>query len=269
MNYVTYIKEGQHLKTLLKLIKLKEKSISKLENLKHLLDGYIFYPISTWPSSIRKILKHNTITDKNTLNLILFAYVNGISSNVFMEYLYTFILNTLSKIRKRTHQLYWIVTNINTKWYNFDMYHRSFLPFNVLKKNESQATHAKHPEIIISPPTHNPTCIHAHQPTTPQTPPRPPHPPLFPTHFPSWSPQQHTLISAPLTPLLHYDTNLPPLHCPPPQHHHYTHPIIHCFNQLTQIHNPLPWENPKLHPPIHNLNTCHSPSTSSPTAYQN
>ena len=39
MNYVTYIKEGQHLKTLLKLIKLKEKSISKLENLKHLLDG--------------------------------------------------------------------------------------------------------------------------------------------------------------------------------------------------------------------------------------
>ena len=98
MNYETYITEGHHLKTLLKLNKLtKEESISNL-----------------------------------------FAYGNGISSNVFIEYLYTFILNTSSKIRKRPHQLHWIVTNINThqhKWYYFDMYLRSFLLFNGLKKN--------------------------------------------------------------------------------------------------------------------------------------
>ena len=48
MNYETYIKEGQHLKTLLELNKLtKEERITKRENLKHLLHGYIFYPIST------------------------------------------------------------------------------------------------------------------------------------------------------------------------------------------------------------------------------
>ena len=139
MNYETYITEGQHLKKLLKLNKLtKEESISKRENLKHLLDGYIFYPISIWPSSIRVILEHDTITDKNTFKLILFAYGNGISSNVFIEYLYTFILNTSSKIRKHPHQLHWIVTNINAhqhKWYYFDMYRRSFLLFNGLKKN--------------------------------------------------------------------------------------------------------------------------------------
>ena len=56
MDYETYIKASQHLKTLLKLNKLtKEERISIRENLKHILDGYIFYPISTWPSSIREI----------------------------------------------------------------------------------------------------------------------------------------------------------------------------------------------------------------------
>ena len=44
MNYKTYIKEGQHLKTLLELNKLtNEEHITKRENLKHLLDRYIFY----------------------------------------------------------------------------------------------------------------------------------------------------------------------------------------------------------------------------------
>ena len=139
MNYETYIKEGQHLRPLLKLNKLtKEKSIYKRENLKHLLQGYIFYPVSTWPSSIREILEHDIITDKNTFKLIVFAYGNGISSKNFIEYLYSFISNTPSKVRKRTLQLHWIVTNINThqhKWYYFDMYHQPFLLFNCIKKN--------------------------------------------------------------------------------------------------------------------------------------
>ena len=44
MNYETSIKEGQHHKTLLELNKVaKEERIAKRENLKHLLDGYIFY----------------------------------------------------------------------------------------------------------------------------------------------------------------------------------------------------------------------------------
>ena len=115
MNYEMYNKERQHLKTLLELNKLtKEERISKRENLKHLLEEYIFYPISAWPSSIRKILEHDTIIDKNTFKLILFAYGNGISPNVFIEYLYTFILNTHPKISKRTYQLQGIITNINT-----------------------------------------------------------------------------------------------------------------------------------------------------------
>ena len=139
MNYETHIKEGQHLKTLPELNKLtKEERIAKRENLKHLLDGYNFYPISTWPYFIWEILEHDTITDKNTFKLILFAYDNGISPDVLVEYLYTLILNTPSKIRKRTHQLQWIVTNINKdqhKWYYFDMYHQSFLLFDGLKKN--------------------------------------------------------------------------------------------------------------------------------------
>ena len=139
MNYKTYIKEGKHVKTLLELNKLtKEERMSKRENLKHLLDRYILYSISTWPSSMREILEHDTITDKNTFKVILFLYDNEISLNVFIEYLYTFILNTPPKMRKHTQQLQWIITNINThqhKWYYFDMYHHSFLLFDGLKKN--------------------------------------------------------------------------------------------------------------------------------------
>ena len=138
MNYETYIKEAQHLKTLLGLNKLtKEERIARREKLKHLFDGYIFYPISTWPSSAREILEHDTITDKNTFKLTLFAHGNGISPYVLIEYLYTLILNIPSKIKKRTHQLEWIVTNINTyqhKRYYFDMYHWSFLLFDGLTK---------------------------------------------------------------------------------------------------------------------------------------
>ena len=135
-----YIKEGQHLKTLLKLNKLtKEEPIFTRKDLKHLLDGYIFYPISTWPSSIKEILEHDTITDKNTFKLILFANGNGISPNVFIKCFYSFIVNKPSKIRKPTHQIHWIVININThqrRWYYFDMHHRSFLLFSGLTKTK-------------------------------------------------------------------------------------------------------------------------------------
>ena len=140
MNYETYIKEGKHLKTLLYLNKFtKEERIAKREKLKHLLDGYIFYLISTWPSSVREIVEHDTITNKNTFKLTLFAHGNGISPCVLIEYFYTLILNVPSKIKKCTHQLQWIITNINThqhKWYYFDMYHWSFLLFYGLKKNK-------------------------------------------------------------------------------------------------------------------------------------
>ena len=96
-----YIKEEQYLKTLLELNKLtKEKRITKRENLKYLPDGDTFCPISTWPSSVREILEHDTITDKNTFKLILSVYGNEISPDVLTEYVYTLILNTHSKIKK-------------------------------------------------------------------------------------------------------------------------------------------------------------------------
>ena len=139
MDYETIIKEGQHLKTLLTLTKLtKKERASTRKDLEQLLDGHIFYPISTWSPSIKKILEHNTIINKNTFTVILFAYGNGVSPNIFIEYLYSFILNTSAKTKKRTQQIYWIITNVNThqhKWYYFDIHHRSFLFLNDLRKN--------------------------------------------------------------------------------------------------------------------------------------
>ena len=102
MNYERFIKEGQHLKTLFKLTKLtKEERTSARKDLEHLFNRYIFYPISTWPPTIKEILEHNTIAEKNTFKLILFAYGNGISPNTFIEYLYRFILNIPSKKKKK------------------------------------------------------------------------------------------------------------------------------------------------------------------------
>ena len=107
MNYETFLRERQHLQILSTLtILTKEERTSTGKNLEHLLDGQSFYPISTWPPSIKEIIEHNPITDKDTFKLILFAYGNGISPNVFIEYLYTFILNTPSKTKKRTHQIH-------------------------------------------------------------------------------------------------------------------------------------------------------------------
>ena len=107
MNYETFIRGGQHLKTLLTLtILTKEERTFTRKNLEHLFGGHIFDPISTRPPCIKEILKHNPITDKNTFKLILFANGNGTSPNVFIEYLYRFILNTPSKTKKRTHQIH-------------------------------------------------------------------------------------------------------------------------------------------------------------------
>ena len=88
MNYEMYIKERQHFKNTTQTQQINKRgTYIHTRKPEHLLDGRIFYPISTWPSSIREIPKHDTITDKNTFKLILFAYGNGTYPNVFKEYL--------------------------------------------------------------------------------------------------------------------------------------------------------------------------------------
>ena len=106
MNYETFIREGRYLKTLLTLtILTNEERTSTRKNLEHLLDRQIFYPISTRPPSIKEILEHNPITDKNILKRISLPMAMEFP-NVFTEYLYTFILDTHSKTKKRTHQIH-------------------------------------------------------------------------------------------------------------------------------------------------------------------
>ena len=51
----------------------------------YLIGGHTIHPIFAWPSSA---------TNNNAFKLILFAYDNWMSSNVFFKYLYTFSLNT-------------------------------------------------------------------------------------------------------------------------------------------------------------------------------
>ena len=135
MNYKTFIREGKHFKTLLTLtIFTKEERTSTRKNLEYLLDGQIFYPISTRPLSIKEIFEHNPITDKNTFKLILFVYGNEISPNVFTEYLYMFILNTPSKTKKRTHQIHWYASTQTVLFWHVSLIFLVFrLPWQKLR----------------------------------------------------------------------------------------------------------------------------------------
>ena len=89
------------------------------------------------PHSTEEILKHDTTTNKNTFKLIFFAYGYGISQNVFMKYLYMLIVNTPSKVKKATHQILWIILNIDIdqQMALFDMHDQSFLFLNNFQKN--------------------------------------------------------------------------------------------------------------------------------------
>ena len=105
MNYETYIKEGHQLKTLHKLNKLTKKKLTYAQrDLRHNIDSNIFYPRSAWPPSNKEILKHDTITYKNTFKLILFAYGNGKRLHKISLH-----VDTPSKLKKRAHQIQWII----------------------------------------------------------------------------------------------------------------------------------------------------------------
>ena len=78
------MREGQHLKTLLTLtISTKEERTFTGKSLEHVLDGHIFYPVSTRSPSIKEMLEHTPITGKNTFKLIIFVYDNGIFPKSF------------------------------------------------------------------------------------------------------------------------------------------------------------------------------------------
>ena len=122
--------------------KLKIKTYRKSTDCITLLHFYSHHPLSCKEGiiylSIQVLTQYLGSPTQPTNNTTILHFTFGISPNVFIEYLYTFILNTPSNIRKRAHQIHQIVTNINMhqhKWYYFDMYHRSFLLFHGPKKN--------------------------------------------------------------------------------------------------------------------------------------
>ena len=155
MNYETYTKEGQYLKTILKLSKLtREERIQHKETLK-----IVLMDIFTWPSLINEILKHDKNTFKTNFLCLwqwnfpkrFYRIPPHFHSQYTLKTKKTHTSNTLDTQSINTHQY---------RWYYFDMYHQSFLLFNSLKKNQSYVTHTKHLNIFTSLPTHNPTCIH-------------------------------------------------------------------------------------------------------------
>ena len=111
-----YIKEvrQQHLKTLLKLNKLTKGNVYPNEKTLNifLTDTFAALYLHGHPPYGKS---SNIALSPTKLTLILCVYGNGTSPNVFIEYLCAFILHRPPKIRKSTHQLRWIITNINTQ----------------------------------------------------------------------------------------------------------------------------------------------------------
>ena len=121
MNYETFIREGRYLKTLLTLtILTNEERTSSRKNLEHLLDRQIFYPISTRPPSIKEILEHNPITDKNILKRISLPMVMEFPQT-FSQNISTRSFSIHTQKQRNAHTKY--IDTHQHKWYYFDTYH--------------------------------------------------------------------------------------------------------------------------------------------------
>ena len=104
--------------------------MSVREDLIKLLDGEVFYPISTWPQYIRVLLQHTPISDTNTFKFIVFMYGNGCPPETCFRFLCSSYYYDKNKLSKRLQQIRWIILNLATKaylWYYFDIHHQKTL----------------------------------------------------------------------------------------------------------------------------------------------
>ena len=100
--------------------------IEKRRNLLTLLNGDVFYPLSTWPHDIQQLFWEKSIGDEGTFKLMLFFMGNGCSPNIITEWILTSQhWATLRKRDKRERQIDFISNNLDTKaniWFYYDIH---------------------------------------------------------------------------------------------------------------------------------------------------
>ena len=104
-----------------------------------LLNGDIFYPISTWPRDIKMLFWKKPIGETDTFKLLLFFLGNGCSPTIISQW----ILSSQhwaesKKVDKRTRQINYVIKNLTTKghvWFYYDLHYEEWLFLNGQKRH--------------------------------------------------------------------------------------------------------------------------------------
>ena len=111
---------------------------TRRHNIYKLLNGDVFFPITSWPIYIQLIFLNTPLSDPDTFELLLFFYGNGCPPHICIEYLYTSYFFKKDKIPKRYLQIKFICENLLQKshiWYYFDIHENKYLYLNGQPRN--------------------------------------------------------------------------------------------------------------------------------------
>ena len=112
-----------------------EEIIEKRKELFHLMNGDVFYPLSSWPSWASRTFWKKPMTDEECFKMMLFFIGNGLEPRLAAEWV---ILTQhwcydQKKMEKRARQIDWVIANMDIKggvWFYFDIFHQKLLHLN-------------------------------------------------------------------------------------------------------------------------------------------
>lgn len=119
----------------------KDEMVQNRNNLFNIINGDIFYPMTSWPIQFRLKFWSKPISDKDTFELFLFFLGNGGSPSITGEWILTSQAWTDQHTgEKRARQLDFILTNREAKahhWFYFDLFHNDWRFLNGIKRQSN------------------------------------------------------------------------------------------------------------------------------------
>jgi hypothetical protein len=115
--------------------------VQNRNNLFNIINGDIFYPMTSWPIQFRLKFWSKPISDKDTFELFLFFLGNGGSPSITGEWILTSQAWTDQPPgEKRARQLDFILTNREEKahhWFYFELFHNDWRFLNGIKRQSN------------------------------------------------------------------------------------------------------------------------------------
>lgn len=112
-----------------------EEIIEKRKELFQLMNGDVFFPLSSWPSRASRTFWKKPMTDEECFKMMLFFIGNGLEPRLAAEWviLTQHWCHDQKKMEKRARQIDWIIANMDIKggvWFYFDIFHQKLLHLN-------------------------------------------------------------------------------------------------------------------------------------------